>query len=158
MEDLFGILVIIIGIIASIVSSARKEKAKRDAAERRLADAAASFRTAAKQMTAPVAKPVTMMPSMAVSDVPGQVIAPVVPTVHPHVQPDCEIHDRAGSLGVVSTEGKDPCHEEQLSMMRSSAEVPQEEGGLTFDWSGDNMVKAFVMQEVLSRPVQRHRR
>jgi len=33
----------------------------------------------------------------------------------------------------------------------------REESGLTLDWSGENMVKAFVMQEVLKRPCERAR-
>lgn len=105
------------------------------------------------QHAAPAQSPV--MSTISFSDVPGQAI---MPTVHAHVQPDCETHDAPGSLGVVSSEGKDPCHEDQLTDLRSSLESPAEEGGLTLTWSGENMVKAFIMQEVLARPCQRHGR
>ena len=88
--------------------------------------------------------------------VPKQLIEP---TVHAHVQPDCEAHDTPGSLGVASSEGKDPCHEQQLTHARFVQEQEAEnEGGLTFDWSGESMVKAFVMQEILTRPCQRQAR
>ena len=60
--------------------------------------------------------------------------------------------------GVTSMEGKDPCHEDELTLERTYAEAPQQQGGLTFDWSGESMVKAFVMQEVLTRPSQRRAR
>ncbi len=160
MEELIPVLFIIIGAIASIVSSSKKEKERKEAKERHQAAAKARLEAAAKKMQAKSEPPrVPIQPSVAVpmsfSDVPGQVIAP---TVHAHVQPDCETHDAPGSLGVASTEGKDPCHEEQLTHARSFAEPAQENAPLTLEWSGENMVKAFVMQEVLTRPCQRRAR
>ena len=85
----------------------------------------------------------------------------IAPTVHAHVEPDCDIHDAPGSLGVTSGEGQDPCHAEQMTHVRAPAAAVSpapEGGGLQFDWSGDSMVKAVVMQEVLTRPCQRRRR
>jgi len=84
---------------------------------------------------------------------------PLQPLVHPHLQPDCDEHDKPGSLGVTSTEGKDPCHEEQLTIDRTPLFTSDaEHSGLSLDWSGNAMVKAFVMQEVLTRPCQRRAR
>ena len=85
----------------------------------------------------------------------------MTPTVHTHLQPDCDTHDAptSGSLNVVSPEGKDPCHQEQLPQRRQSVAeaAPAEQPGLTLDWNGEAMVKAFVMQEVLTRPCDRRR-
>ncbi len=153
MEDLFGVIVIFAGIIASIISSAKKEKAKTAAMEKHKAATAARLQAAQEKMNA-AAKPAPPPQPVAFADVPGQVIAP---TVHPHVQPECETHDAPGSLGVTSMEGKDPCHEDELTLTRSFDEAPTQPRGLTFDWTGDSLVKAVVMQEVLTRPAQRAR-
>lgn len=152
MEELFPFVMVCIAIFGSIASSARKAKERKAAEEKRRAASPVKPKPAAKPSHPYKPAQPTIMPPMAFSDIPGQVIAP---TVHTHIQPDCDTHDVPGSLGVTSTEGKDPCHEDQLTFEHTFAETPQPEGGLTFDWSGENMVKAFVMQEVLSRPANR---
>ena len=146
---------IFLGIIISLAASAKKAKNKRvaNAAKKFSFPAGASEPTVAEHPYTP--PQITIRPSMVVTDMPAQVIAP---TVHAHVQPDCDTHDTPGSLGVTSSEGKDPCHEPQLTHARSTPETTEVEGGLTFDWSGQNMVKAFVMQEILTRPCQRQAR
>lgn len=153
MENLFPLVIIMIILIGSITSTAKKEKDRRAAEEQRRAASPVKPKSVAPKQSHPYtpAQP-TVMPPIAFSDIPGQVIAP---TVHAHVQPDCNTHDVPGSLGVTSMEGKDPCHKDQLTLDRTFAEVPQQEGGLTFNWTGDSMVKAVVMQEVLTRPVSR---
>lgn len=148
MEDLFPAIVVIIGIIGSIVSSAKKEKEKKAAEEKRKSAAAARVQAAQQKQAA--AKPATVLPQM-----PAPASPVITPTVHAHVEPDCATHDQPGSLGVTSLEGKDPCHEDELTLERTFAETPQQEGGLTFDWTGNSMVKAVIMQEVLTRPAQR---
>lgn len=161
MEDLFGAVVVIIGIIASIISSAKKEKEKKAAMEKHKAAAVARLEAAQKQKAA--AKPMTA-PPLPIADLPvtpsfsaqpGIPVPSAAPTVHPHIEPDCETHDQPGSLGVVSMEGKDLCHEDELTLERTFAEAVEPEGGLTFDWTGESMVKAVIMQEVLTRPVNR---
>lgn len=156
MEDLFPVVIVIIGSIASIVSSSMKAKQQKAATEWHKAAAAARVKAAQQMQTAQrQTQPITA-PATPVVDVPAQAITP---TVHPHLTPDCETHDTAGSLAYVSAEGKDPCHEEQLTHVRTPEETdPQEQGGLTFDWTGSSMVKAIVMQEVLTRPAQRRAR
>lgn len=82
----------------------------------------------------------------------------MTPTVHAHVDPGhCETHDAPGSLGGVSTEGIDPCHEEQLGARRSAVTVT-ERPGLALDLSGQALTQAFIMQEVLTRPAARRPR
>lgn len=65
----------------------------------------------------------------------------------------------AGSMLADTHEGEDPCHEDQLRAVPAPvlSPTPEERPGLTLDWNGENMVKAFVMQEVLTRPCQRRR-
>lgn len=155
MEDAFSFIIVIIGVVASIASAIKKNRNSKAAAKPHWPSAADQPQPAEKKEPHPYT-PVqtTVLPPMDAA-VPQQVIAP---TVHTHVQPDCDTHDKPGSLGVASLEGKDPCHEDQLTHPRSMSEPVAEEGGLTFDWSGQNMVKAFVMQEILTRPCQRQAR
>lgn len=154
MEDLFPAIVVIIGIIGSIISSAKKERNNQAAKDMHKAAAAARVEAAQKQQAEAAAQQATVLPPQVITNAPRPTVL-VRPTVHPHLEPDCEIHDQPGSLGVTSLEGKDPCHEDELTMTRSIAQVPQQEGGITFDWTGTNMVKAFVMQEILTRPANR---
>ena len=59
----------------------------------------------------------------------------------------------------ISCEGHDPCHEDQLSVVRMEAQTPaQQQPGLALEWSGDALIKSIVMQEVLTRPAQRRAR
>lgn len=159
MDELFpALLVIVIGIISTISKAAKKQQSR----------AAVEAHRAAAQARTGTAEPVhvhqAVVPVISFGDVPGQVAAPVIkpspalaPTVHPHIQPDCDAHDVPGSLGVTSMEGKDPCHEDELTLERTVATPAKPEGGLQLEWSGENMVKAFIMQEVLTRPAQRRR-
>ena len=159
MDELFpALLVIVIGIISTISKAAKKQQSRAAVEAHR---AAAQARTGTAE---PAPIPHAVVPAMSFGDVPGQVAAPVIkpspalaPTVHPHIQPDCDVHDVPGSLGVTSMEGKDPCHEDELTLERTVATPAKPEGGLQLEWSGENMVKAFIMQEVLTRPAQRRR-
>ena len=157
MDELFpALLVIVIGIISTISKAAKKQQSRAAVEAHR---AAAQARTGTAE---PAPVPQAVVPAMSFGDVPGQVAAPVIkpspalaPTVHPHIQPDCDTHDVPGSLGVTSMEGKDPCHEDQLTMERTIAGTPAPAARLSFNWTGDSMVKAVVMQEVLTRPANR---
>ena len=159
MDELFpALLVIVIGIISTISKAAKKQQSRAAVEAHR---AAAQARTGTAE---PAPIPQAVVPAIFFGDVPGQVAAPVIkpspalaPAVHPHIQPDCDTHDVPGSLGVTSMEGKDPCHEDELTLERTVSTPAKPEGGLQLEWSGENMVKAFIMQEVLTRPAQRRR-
>jgi len=154
-EDLFSAVIVIIGVIASIVSSVNKNKKKQQAAKTPYASPILSSADP-KPAAAPRAEQVSMSSMLPPREEPPQVAQP---TVHTHLEPDCEEHDAVGSMNIQSPEGKDPCHEEQLTLERRPIALAEESpAGLTFDWSGDAMVKAFVMQEVLTRPSQRRAR
>lgn len=98
----------------------------------------------------PAAKFVTEQPHI---DVEKPSIAPRV-HVTPHL-PDMF----AGSMNAVTGEGEDPCHEEQLSPgAAQTMPVMTERPGLALNFSGSEMVRAVIMQEVLTRPCNRRRR
>ncbi len=154
MEDLLPFASFVIAFISLLVSA--KKKAAKKAEAHPFGASPVKPKPAAPRQPHPYApaQP-TVAPALSLSDEPDQVI---VPSVHAHVEPDCDTHDAPGSLGETSSEGKDPCHEEQLTHVRTIEEPAPEQGGLAFNWSGENMVKAVIMQEVLTRPCQRRAR
>lgn len=82
--------------------------------------------------------------------------APEKPTVAPHVHVTKETDKLfAGSMNAVSTEGVDPCHEEELQEARArdgeTLCTEETQGGLKLDFSGSGLAQAFVMQEILNR-------
>lgn len=161
MEDLGGLIVVIVGILIAIANGNAKNKKKKQSA-------AASTQTVYQpaipvqpQTAAPVSM-ASMLPPQPAAPItpvaPAARVAPAQPLVHEHLEPDCDTHDQAGSLGVTSMEGKDPCHKEQLTHSRPVDAAETVQPGLTLEWTGDAMVKAFVMQEVLTRPCDRRPR
>lgn len=148
MEDsLFPVIILIIGAVSSIISAAAKGK-KSEAAKK-------AFQQHTAARAAAAAKPAsmaTMLPQRPVAQPQFKVSEP---TVHAHLDPDCETHDAPGSLGVSSSEGKDPCHEDQLTARRPVQDETETAPSLTLDWTGESLVKSFIMQEVLTRPAQR---
>ena len=155
MEEMIPALIfIVIGVISSI-AKAQKNQHKKDAMEyykaaeaNRVQEAQAKATAAAKPLMSPVHPLVSSAASTGVAQ----------PQVHTHLAPDCETHDKTGSLNFVSSEGKDPCHEDQLTHPRTDPELAAATSGISFDWSGETLVKAFIMQEVLTRPAQRRAR
>ncbi len=154
LEELFPLAFVVIALIGSL-ASAKKKAAKKAEAHPFGASPVKAKPAAPKQPHPYAPAQPTVAPALSLGDVPNQVI---VPTVHAHVEPDCDTHDVPGSLGETSSEGKDPCHEEQLTHTRTIEEPAPEQGSLAFNWSGENMMKAVIMQEVLTRPCQRRAR
>ena len=154
MEDLIGAVVVIIGAIAAIVNAINRRK-----------QAPTKFPPAAqvRQQTAPAAPAsmVTMLPQVQPAVRPTVVpaaTAGIAPTVHTHLAPDCDVHDASGSLNYISSEGKDPCHEAQLSIRTPLTQEEAPAPALRLEWTGEALVNAFVMQEILTRPAQRRAR
>jgi hypothetical protein len=61
-----------------------------------------------------------------------------------------------GSLGVMTGEGEDPCHEEDLAGLNSAASSPviaptADVHSLPFGWTGSDMVRGIVISEILNR-------
>ncbi len=89
-----------------------------------------------------------------------------VSTVQPRMQVTPHTEDMfAGSMNAATDEGEDPCHEDDLPPAVNPCELSPRAvqpapatSGLNLTWTGDAMVKAVVMQEILTRPCQRARR
>lgn len=60
-----------------------------------------------------------------------------------------------GSLGAVTGEGYDPCHEEQLAPLTAAETRYEAVGpaapGLQLNWTGNEIVRGIVMSEILKR-------
>ena len=60
-----------------------------------------------------------------------------------------------GSMSADTGEGYDPCHDEQLAPLTlAETAVPAAEtaeGGLQLNWTGNEIVRGFVMSEILKR-------
>lgn len=60
-----------------------------------------------------------------------------------------------GSMNAVTGEGYDPCHDEQLAPLSlAETEMPSVEAaepGLQLSWTGNEIVRGFVMSEILTR-------
>ena len=113
--------------------------------------------------SAPAAQPKPAPAKPAQVKPPRPVTQPAVatPQVHTHLAPDCDIDAPSGSMDFISTEGVDPCHDEDLpsrAAPRPSFPVAQEQPGLALEWTGDALVRSVIMQEILTRPSQRQRR
>ena len=74
------------------------------------------------------------------------------------MNPDHDDSVFTGSLGPVTTEGYDPCHEEQLSGMEPVCQPGREplspaetSPGLPLGWTGNDIVRGIVMSEILNR-------
>ena len=82
-------------------------------------------------------------------------LTPLASTLY---EPDHDDSVFTGSLGPVTTEGYDPCHEEQLSGMepvcrpgRESLSPAETSPGLPLGWTGNDIVRGIVMSEILNR-------
>ena len=60
-----------------------------------------------------------------------------------------------GSMNAVTGEGYDPCHDEQLAPLTAAeTAVPAADAaapGLQLSWTGNDIVRGFVMSEILTR-------
>ena len=159
--DLFWVL-IVVGLIVRAVGNSRKKKEQQQAKRQRQTMEEIFGQDAAKPAgvqrteSKPVPRPAEMLPTL--RQEPAR--EAVAPRVHVHTAPACPVDDDTGSLHYHSTEGVDPCHEEQLGErpVPQLAPVPVETPGIRLEWTGENMVKSFIMQEVLQRPCDRRRR
>ena len=85
-------------------------------------------------------------------------LRPLTPTLS---EPDHDDSVFTGSLGAFSTEGCDPCHDEQMRNMEPVCKpgraqehqppAPQAHTGLPLGWTGSDMVRGVVMSEILNR-------
>ncbi len=104
-----------------------------------------------KNTKAPQQKPA---PRPAAADYEGSTIRSTV------MQPTITVteHDDSvytGSMNAETGEGYDPCHDEQLAPLTlAETAVPAvetSESGLQLNWNGNEVIRGFVMSEILKR-------
>ena len=116
----------------------------------------AADRKKAAQLTVQKARredPAPAAPKPAVPEQP--VFRPLTSTLY---EPDHDDSVFTGSLGPVTAEGYDPCHEEQLSGMEPVCQPGKEplspaetSPGLPLGWTDNDIVRGIVMSEILNR-------
>ena len=118
---------------------------------------AAKQQQAAKTAKPAPAKPAEKAPQKKPQNSACQAPEPARPTV---LQPSITFteHDDSvyqGSMNAVTGEGYDPCHDEQLEPLTlAETAVPAAEAaepGLQLSWTGSEIVRGFVMSEILNR-------
>ena len=75
------------------------------------------------------------------------------------MQPTIRVTERddtiyQGSLNAVTGEGYDPCHDEQMAPLTRAEtieHIPAVSSGLQLKWTGDEIVRGFVISEILNR-------
>ncbi len=185
-EDLLGFVFVIIGIVASIKKNQKKKQQAQARKQVRQELAGKNQNRAPYSMEVLQAwfeeeaedkKPAAPVePAVAAST--GSIKEQTHEGLHP-----CDVHENApkqvaqpriqtrvqvtekpqvvlGSMGVDTHEGIHPCDEHEDEMLQGSKPlIPMavEKPGIQLDWNGDSLVKAFIMQEVLTRPGQRRR-
>ena len=88
--------------------------------------------------------------------------APAPEAVAPRIremQPTIRVTDHddsvyMGSMNAVTGEGYDPCHDEQLKPLTRAETIepaPAAAPGLQLHWTGDEIVRGFVVSEILKR-------
>lgn len=157
MEDLLSVVMVIVAIASAIAKNKKKaEKAKKKTAAKAqptLEQSLAEWFGEAKP-----AQPAKVEAKPAPQPAPKQVAQP---TVKATVQVKEKPAVVRGSLQEDTHEGLHPCDEHDDEPMQGASPlvpIPVEKPGIQLDWSGENMVKAFIMQEVLTRPCDRRRR
>ena len=130
---------------------------------------ASSKKKKTQQQTAKNVKPGAAKPDAKAKKDNTSKTAPAQPQAEPArptvLQPSISVteHDDSvyqGSLYANTGEGYDPCHDEQLSSLSAAErETPsvdaEETPGLQLGWSGSDIVRGFVMSEILKRKERR---
>lgn len=185
-EDLLGFLFVIIAIVGSIKKNQKKKQqaqarkaVRQEIASKKQNRAPYSMEalqtwfeeeTKEKQPAAP-AEPAVAASTGSIKEMTHEGMHPCdvhedapAKVAQPRIQTRVQVTERPkvvlGSMGTDSHEGIHPCDEHEGEALQDSkplVPMPVEKPGIQLDWTGDNMVKAFIMQEVLTRPAQRRR-
>ena len=164
MDDLLSLLVIVFTVVGMINKSKKKkeQQAKSQKAFQEMPPVTAPQAVPQQPAAAPAA---TMMP-------PRPAHKPVTPLEAMIEQVVREtkggsMEGRTDHSAHISCEGHDPCHEDQLSpavrparaaVQETAMASEAESTSLKLNFTGDEMVRAVVMQEILTRPCDRRRR
>ena len=138
---ILAVIWLLIGLpLSKLNQKAKQQQAARSAKPGAKNAADGKNQPAARQAQAPVrepARPAVMQPTITVTE-----------------------HDDSiyqGSLNAVTGEGYDPCHDSQLApltLAETETAVPAAETqapGLQLGWTGSEIVRGFVMSEILTR-------
>lgn len=158
--EALSVILVIFAVISSLSKAAQRKNGK---AQQRV-----RLQRAQQAAEARAAKPAkAASPAPAAQSVrEHQTLQPTV-SVTPHTE-----ETFLGSLGEDSLEGVDPCHEDELAPAEypckaspenskgasARAQAAAQPSGLNLRWSGDEMLRAVVMSEILTRPCDRRRR
>lgn len=169
MDDLFGLIVIVLGIISAI---SKNNKKKQKVAAKAQVKMAKTWPTLEKSIAeffeeAPAAKPAATQGATTAQSKTHEGLHPCdehssepAKVAQPKVQLSDKPVQVVGSMQADSHEGLHPCDEHDAQPARAVKPLlpmDEEEPGIQLEWTGDNLVKAFIMQEVLTRPCQRRR-
>ena len=167
MEDLFSLLVVIFSLVGLLNKNAKKQMQK-SAAKKGFRDIPPITAPQAVPKQPAAAPAATMMP-------PRPEYKPVTPLEAMAAQAAVRsgeaqesMEGRSDHSTHISCEGHDPCHEDQLRPAQRPARIAAQEGaalahetekaGIDLDFTGSELVRAVVMQEILTRPCDRRRR
>lgn len=163
MEDLLEFIAVIF-VLVGLISKSRQRKGKKAPQPKQWEKLEKSLN---QLFDEPVAKPAKAKPHVPEAPQPS----PMGEMTHEGIHP-CEEHGMppeqlamevqpapvSGSLPETTHEGEHPCDVHNAAPLAAPSPEPvEEQPGLHLDWTGDSMVKAFIMQEVLTRPCQRKR-
>ena len=143
------IALLFVWLVIGLPLSFLNKEAKRRQAARNTDSAAAQKQKAKAPKQKQPAAPASAEPDREGAAYRSAVMRPTI-TVTEH---DDSVYQ--GSMNVESGEGYDPCHDEQLSSLTAAEAVsPAAETtqpGLQLGWSGSDIVRGFVMSEILKR-------
>lgn len=161
MADFLGLVVV--GIVLAVITMENRRKGKEKPKDNRntaTATRKAPASRGAARATAP--HPATNPAPVATSTLP--VWSEPIRAIQPQVAVTPHTDDIfAGSLHAETGEGYDPCHEDALPpqvepcTLAPTAPPQAPASGLALSWTADTMVKAVVMQEILTKPQDRRR-
>ena len=118
-----------------------------------MAKGAKKISSAQKASSARSATPADAAPAEAPA--PEAAAAPRIREMQPTIR--VSEHDDSvymGSMNAVTGEGYDPCHDEQLKPLTRAETIepaPAAAPGLQIHWTGDEIVRGFVVSEILKR-------
>jgi hypothetical protein len=149
-SPIFGLVIIwlLIGLPLSWLNKVAKKKTAQNQANAKPAktNAAAKAATASRQVPPQRLKPESVHEG---SSIHPSVMQPTI-TITEH---DDSVYQ--GSLNAETGEGFDPCHDEQLAPLflaeTAMPAVETAESGLQLEWTGSEVVRGFVMSEILKR-------
>lgn len=163
MEDLLEFIAVIF-VLVGLISKSRKRKGKKTPQSEQWKKLEKSFNQLFDEPVAEPAKATQKAPEAPQPSPMGEMTHEGIHPCAEHGMPpeqltmDLQPAPISGSLPETTHEGEHPCDVHYAAPLAVPEIAPREEQpGLQLDWTGDSVMKAFIMQEVLTRPCQRKR-